>query len=316
MAVNPDRLKPFLMQAPAVSTLASRTGGLPTLGSGSSSAYMCGSANFSASGHGGGTRSGKVQQVPAVQRGELRAFQTTFRGGANVLAPPPPPLRASSIAAAGASVTLPERSPDVGAAGGRSLDDVWRKSLFSQAEGITEVDRATIMRPNSEGQVQVLRMLPDRFVMGRVLPPRISVETISAAALNDSGARLMPAKERRAIHDAEVNSRQGFLALREAYKGRRKLANNCAINYPHGVLGCSETPYTVGGLTSDVYAHKAHELVGEELRSMRRGKGGGGARPEMPAATGLDVGATSTPPRAHGRGRRSTPKDTLQLHAD
>jgi len=296
MAVNPERLRKFLEPNRPGVTVSSAPGtrGTATL------------ASLAATG------SHRAQQVPPIQRGDLRTFQTTFRGGANLLAPSEPEPR-KDITRVVTAPTLPDRAPDVGPQGGKTLDDVWRKSLFAQAEGLDAVDRTTVMRPDANGQVEVLRMEPDRFVMGRVLRPKVHVEKISAAALSDDGARLMHPRERRAIHDAEVNARQGYVALRDAYKTRRKLANNCAINYPHGVLGCSESPYTSAGLESPIYAAKARELVSEELRAQRKGKGGGGAKPEVTVGTGLDVGKSDRPPRVTGRSHRTAPRDTLRL---
>jgi hypothetical protein len=294
MAVNPEKLRKFLQpDQPGVSVTSGHRG-VATLAS------LSGAA--------------RTQQVPPVQRGDLRTFQTTFRGGANLLAPSQPEAR-KDVTRVVSAPTLPDRAPDVGPQGGKTLDDVWRKSLFAQAEGLEAIDRTKIMRPDAEGNVDVLRMQPDRFVMGRVLRPSVHVEKIPAAALQDDGARLMHPSERRAIHDAEVNARQGYLALRDAYKTRRKLANNCAINYPHGVLGCSESPYTTAGLESPIYASKARELLTEDLRAQRKGKGGGGARPSVALGTGLDIGTTCNAPRVTGRSHRTAPKDTLRLES-
>lgn len=260
-----------------------------------------------------------------MQRGDLRTFQTTFRGGANLLAPQSPPNRSTTSGSRISSFTdsvarqaelLPDAPPDVGAGGGRSLDDVWKKSMFSQAEGLDTIDRAALMRPDADGNIAVLRMEPDRFYMGRVLRPTVTVETIPVAALHDDGARLMHPKERRAIHDAEVNSRQANLALREAFKARTKLANNCAINYPHGVLGCSETPYAASGLESAVYGQKSRELLAEEVRSQRKGKAGGAAHVAPVAAVGLDIGTSDRPRRTTGRSHSNVPRDTLKLNQE
>jgi hypothetical protein len=298
MAVNPDRLRKFLQPNQPGVTVSTAPGmrGTATL------------ASLGASGAG----SKRAQQVPPIQRGDLRTFQTTFRGGANLLAPALPEAR-RDLGRVVTAPTLPSRAPDVGEGGGKTLDDVWRKSLFAQAEGLDTVDRTKVMRPDADGNVAVLRMEPDRFVMGRVLRPKVHVETLPAVALADDGARLMGPKERRAIHDAEVNSRLGYLALRDAYKSRKKLANTCAINYPHGVLGCSESPYTTAGLESEIYGAKAREMVTEDMRAQRKGKGGGEARPPLVLGTGLDVGETDRPPRVHGRSHRVAPKDTLSL---
>jgi hypothetical protein len=296
MAVNPEALKRFLQPGPT----------LPALTQGSVGSHFHSTYGSTSS------ASGKPQQVAPTQRGEMKAFQTTFRGSANLLAPAPVPnLQRGSTSAS--AVVLSDKPPDVGSHGGRSLDDVWRKSLFSQAEGLADIDRTKVMKPDANGNVQVLRMQPDRFVMGRVLRPQVSLQVIPTSELHDDGARLMHPKERRAIHDAEVNSRQAYLALREAYKTRRKLTTNCAINYPHGVLGCSETPYASTGLTSDVYAEKASALVHDEVRAQRSGKARGAAHPHLPAATGLDVGTTETPSRPTGRAKRHVPRDTLDL---
>lgn len=305
--MNPDRLKKFLLPPqPSIqnssylrSSSKSAPGSLPSL----SSSSLAGSGSLH--------QKTDVLQVAPIQRGELKVFQTTFRGGANLLAPPPPPPRVP-----GAVVAIPElseSSPDVGSQGGRSLRQVWEKSLFAHAEGLTDVDPTNIMKPTPDGKLAILRFEPDKFVMGRVLRPRVHVEMVDAAAMQSDGAHLMTPQQRRAIHDAEVNARQGHLALREAYKTKRKLALTCSINYPHGVLGCNESPYATSGLASDVYADKASTLLLEETKAQRKGRAAGAANPKAPPGTGLEVGVLDRPPHKTGRGHAHMPTDILKL---
>lgn len=134
--MNPDRLREFLVQPPhggSTLRMSSKSAGanssgvtFPSLKS-ASLASMAEAAAMMNKSNSHGPHA--VLQEPPLQRGELKVFQTTFRGGANLLAPPAP--RAVVMAP-----TLAAHSPDVGQEGGRSLRRVWEKSLFAHAAGL------------------------------------------------------------------------------------------------------------------------------------------------------------------------------------
>lgn len=247
-----------------------------------------GDSQFNYSG-GGNTGHHKALQVPAIDRGELRAFQSNARGTSNLLAP--------------------TAVNDVQAPTGKekSLKDVWKKSLFNQAPQIAEIDVETINRVDEKGNVKIVRYLPDRFERGRVQAPQMIVEEVSAGVLHDEGERLMHPQQRRAAHDATVNARQGELALRDGYRAKSKMERTCRMNYPHGALSLAENPY---GENSAIF-NNAPALQKQNKAAIRKGRGGRAPCDTMGKA--LSGEETAPPIRPGKQSGSCRPRDSINF---
>lgn len=220
-----------------------------------------------------------LDQVPPIERGELPAFLTVARGTPNMLA------------------TTPTESAKC------SLDSIWRKGMFSQAPQLLEMDPSGLGTVNAEGKLKVARMVPERFENCRVQRPQMTFEEVPAHDLFGSEEGLIHPQTRRWAHDTAVNSRLGLQCAREALRQKSKLYKACRINYPHGVLGCLESPYS----GSDVYTNSA-ELERECQKATRKGRGG-----KAPQGT-LDMTLTGSLPSLNKKGKRVwPPKESFSI---
>jgi len=194
-------------------------------------------------------------QRPPLERGEFAGFQSTFRGTSNLLQHDAP---------------SPEKSKPGGNAKACSLHDVWVAGMYGKARQIPDLKPEGIGRETTDGQVRIVRYVPERFERGQVQRPEMKEEVVQSSILFNDGASLMHPKTRRLAHELTVNSAQGEAALRESLRMRTKLHRTCATNYPHGALGIAESPY---GETGGALYH-SKELQLSATRSQRRGKAG------------------------------------------
>lgn len=189
-----------------------------------------------------------VYQAPPAERGELKAFSTISRGTSNVLDP---------------QATLPPKEL-------KSLQDVWKTGLFGRAPQVAEFPPERFKSTDANGNVCIVRYLPERFERCKVQRPELIEEFVAPDTQNDDGARLMHPAVRRRIHDLEVNGRQGEAHLRESLRQKSKLYRTCLFNFPHGALGLAESPYSEH---SEAYINKT-TLQREAAAAVRRSRGG------------------------------------------
>lgn len=248
-----------------------------------------------------------VPQMPLAQRADLRCFQTTLRGGANVIAPPPPPLLSSverghqRLVSGGEDASLTVAGGGGGGAQ-RSLRDVWLKGMFGKAPELPNIDRSRIGVVDDARHTKTVLQLtaPEQFAFGRVQRPHVALVEIPLLSAVGSGGgdeaddgRVRHPKVRLAQHRAEVVGREAELALRDAYRAKGKLQKTCAINHPYGALGCMESPDhpTVGD--ASIYGPSAAALQQQWVASQRKAKGNGMQR-ESVVGSILSGGAPSS----------------------